>query len=182
MAISKAIKTGRLEYHAGSKSIDVDHPLSKAFLNNISPQRLRKTTEPIDGVLQIPHTAQQDSYVPENAEDIANAVEKYSKHRAEKEKQAAIKLKMQNAVTRSDLFESGLVENELFLYLDRVHSDLDRLSGATLEDVVRLAIIAGKLLPEHKLKWKNACKSAVHNAKMEIVERLEGIKEVQAKS
>ena len=113
--------------------------------------------------------------------ELANKYGDAADEKARVDRARAEQLEMKNAVMRAELYKADLVEQYLFLYLDRLHSNLDRLSGSTLADVVRQAIIDGELKPDGRLKWKDACKNAVHEAKIEIVERLENIKEEQAK-
>ncbi len=180
-AISKQLREGKLEEENGTGRINTDHPLSRAYLQRVPPQRQSKVFDNASKAIEIIDPSGQSVLSARKKNEVANAIMDVSDERARVQRATAEKIEMQNAVRRSELYESELIDTQLFLYLDRVHSNLDRLSGSTLDDIVRLAIIEGKLLPEHKLKWKNACKSAVHEAKMEIVERLEGIKEAQAK-
>jgi hypothetical protein len=180
-AIYSHLRKGeRLQYYKGSNQIDIEAPLTQAYLNNVPAQRLRKTTEPPDGVLQMMPSPQLDTYIPENAEDIANAVEKYSKHRAEKEKQTADKLRMANEVRRGQLLEKTIVEEYIFLWIDRLHSNLDRMAGGFWDDLIRRVLLAGENKPEFKLEWKDRVKLIEHETKLECMERLTGIKKIQA--
>ena len=180
MAISKALKNKRLEYCDGSKKIDVDSPLSQAFLNNISPQRMSNVLNPTGGVLQLPNPGELSTYIPDNAEAIAGTVEDYGKEKTKVAKETAIKLNLSNTTTRGHLLEYDLVEQYIFLWIDTLHSNLDRMSGGFWDDLARRLILAGENLPEFKLEWNDKIKLIKHETKLAAMERLVGIKKIQA--
>lgn len=181
-AIYNHLRKGeKLRYSNGSKKIDLDDPLTRAYLDNPSSQRQSNILNDPEAALEIIDPSGQTALSTRKKNELANKYGDAADEKARVDRARAEQLEMKNAVMRAELYKADLVEQYLFLYLDRLHSNLDRLSGSTLADVVRQAIIDGELKPDGRLKWKDACKNAVHEAKIEIVERLENIKEEQAK-
>ena len=179
-AVSKAIREKRLECYHGTKKINRDCPLSKAFLNNISPQRMSSALEKNIKASDITYPG-EESADNEGSDDVSQETkEDYGKQRTKLSKEQTIKLKLQNAQTRGELMQDSLVEEYLFLYLDKLHSTLDRMGSAALTDIGRKILTAGDIKPEHRQAWKDLVKGVVHGAKLEIMERLDDVKTLQA--
>jgi hypothetical protein len=54
------------------------------------------------------------------------------------------------------------------------------MGSAALTDIGRKILTAGDIKPEHRLAWKDMVKGVVHGAKLEIMERLDDVKTLQA--
>jgi len=104
----------------------------------------------------------------------------YLKARAEKEKETVIHKKLLNAKIRGDLLSEELVNKNIFMYLDKVHSNLERLSGSYLSDVGSAIVTAGLVTPEIRNRWRNGIMEQIDDAKNIIMKKLKDIKREQA--
>jgi hypothetical protein len=171
-AVTKARKKGRCEHYNGTVKYNVDAPLNQAFLNDLNPARIKEVQRDI--------IVSPDEELLDIQKKNLKAGDKLQREKAELTKQQRIKVELQNAVRRSELLEYSLVDKYIFLYLDRLHSNLERMTGAYFDDLVRKVQADGPQ-PEHKQEWKDLSKTAIHEAKQKIMELLEEITKEQAK-
>lgn len=82
------------------------------------------------------------------------------------------KLDLENDTRRGKLLDSEAVRTSVFFYLDRLHSGLERLAGAFLDDIAA-AIIRDGLTADIRADWKNRVLEEIDTAKNEAVKRLE---------
>ena len=82
------------------------------------------------------------------------------------------KLDLENDVRRGKLIEAEAVRTSIFFYLDRLHSGLERLAGAFLDDVAA-GIVREGLTANIRADWKNRILGEIDTAKNEAVSRLE---------
>lgn len=180
-AISKAIKDGRLECYQGSKQIDTDSPLARAYLNNIPLQRQ-------NNVPSLPGQQQANVDSGPNNDDLTQAVIKVQNaealnkvEAAEFKRQQRIEKEMKNAVRRSDLLNYKKVDQYIFLYLDKLHSNLERLATSVLDDMSEKILESGSVRPEHRQIWKDAVKKSIHESVEQVKKRLKEIMDDQAR-
>jgi len=112
-------------------------------------------------------------------EELLNLGARYEKARTGKIEQQELDLKLKNARTRGELVDREKVYNHLFTYLDKLHSNLERLADSFLSDVGPLIIDAGKLIPEHREQWKDEVLSQIDESKKSIVKMLKKIEKEQ---
>ncbi|HPS59357.1 MAG TPA: hypothetical protein PK514_14735 [Spirochaetota bacterium] len=99
----------------------------------------------------------------------------------EKRKNIILKnLKLQQEINykAGRLLEKSAVESSVFLYLDNVFSNLERLAGIFLDDVTSKILTEG-LTPEVRAMWKNAVLSEIDTAKNTTVKKIEEIADSQ---
>ena len=111
-------------------------------------------------------------------EDLGN---RYDQARTEKLEQQAINEKLKNARIRGELVDREKVYNNMFTYLDKLHSNFERLADSYLSDIGPLMIDAGKVMPEHRSAWKNEVLSQIDEAKTGMVKMLKKIQREQTK-
>ena len=104
----------------------------------------------------------------------------YLKARAEKERETVVQKKLQNARMRGELLDEKLVDKNIFMYLDKVHSNLERLGGSYLSDVGSAIVTAGSVTPEIIERWNNAILEQIDDAKKLIMKKLKEIKKEQS--
>lgn len=97
----------------------------------------------------------------------------------EKMEQQAIGEKLKNARIRGEQIDRELVYNNLFLYLDKLHSNIERLADSFLSDVGGRIVDSKKVLPEHRHTWKNEVMKQIDESKNEIVKRIKNIEKNQ---
>ena len=126
---------------------------------------------------EIRHQAEIDRKI-EILEDLG---QRYDQARTEKLEQQALNEKLKNARIRGELIDREKVYNSIFTYLDKLHSNLERLADSYLSDVGPLIIDAGKIMPEHRSSWKNEVMSQIDESKKVIIKNLKKIQKEQTK-
>jgi hypothetical protein len=104
---------------------------------------------------------------------------RYMIARTSKIEQEDLKLKLQNARLRGELLDKDIVYDSLFMYLDKVNSNLERMAGAFLNDVGFKIINAEEVTPAVKQEWIDGTLKQIDMAKKEIVKRLKKIAKSQ---
>lgn len=89
--------------------------------------------------------------------------------------------KLKNARTRGELIDREKIYNNMFMYLDKLHSNLERLADSFLSDIGPLMVDAGKVMPEHRESWKNEVLSQIDESKEAMVKILRKIEKDQSK-
>ena len=92
--------------------------------------------------------------------------------------EAAEEKALKNAVRRGELLEREKVYT-VFLHLDKLHSNLERLADSVLADISKLIVDAGRLKPEHRAKWKDSVFAQIDDARNWIVDEIKRIEEEQ---
>lgn len=104
----------------------------------------------------------------------------YLKARAEKEKETVIQKKLQNAKIRGDLLSREIVYTSIMMYLDKLHSNLERLSGSYLSDIGSDIVTAGNVTPAIRNRWRSGVMEQIDDAKKIIVKKIKEIEKGQA--
>lgn len=179
-AISRQVKIGKLELFNGSKKINLNGPLTQAYLNNLSPGRLKKLNESLQ--LQTYNGGQpKKSFIPEVTEEIQNFAEKYAKERADKEEQARIKLELDNTVRRGDLVELSAIESSLMMFIDRWLNINKRKFASGYDELERKLLAKQERQPDLKREFLNMLEQCADEAKNEVCDKLEAIQITQAR-
>jgi hypothetical protein len=195
-AIDDAIKRGALDVieQDGKKYIDSDSYKSVQYLRRDNSQR-KGTKKPVQPP-NVGETVDSDTRNPARIEfpsdkksdrkkdkplDTDDPAEKYNAARAEKTEQEVIKLRQFNAFKRGDLIDREKVYNSVFLFWDRVLSNLERLATTYLDDVAGKIITAKELTPEIRQYWVDGVLEQIDDAKTETVKKIEDIKKEQEK-
>lgn len=97
----------------------------------------------------------------------------------EKMEQQAIAEKLKNAARRGELIERERFF-DLITYLDKLHSNLERLGDSFLSDVGGRIVKAKKVLPEHRSEWKSEIMSQIDETKNWEVEEIRKIEKEQS--
>lgn len=141
-------------------------------------KKRKKINEPIEEITK--ELAVED--IPKKElKELLNLSARYEKARTGKIEEQEQKLKLENARIRGELVDREKVYNHLFLYLDKLHSNLERLADSYLSDILPLAIDAGKISPEHRNVWHDEVLSQIDETKNGIVKMLKKIEKEQAK-
>jgi phage terminase Nu1 subunit (DNA packaging protein) len=119
-----------------------------------------------------PHRARTPASTGSDTYDLAG---RYSKARTEKLEQQAKIEALKVARTRGELVAREAVYNQIMAYLDRLHSNLDRLGTAYLSDVGALIVDAGEVTPEHRAQWQDAIMGLIHETKEQVVKEMRSI-------
>lgn len=114
-----------------------------------------------------------------NLDELLEIAERLEIAKTEKMEQQAIAEKIKNARLRGELIDKEKTYNFLFLYLDKLHSNIERLADSYLSDMGGRIIDAKKILPEHRMTWKSEVMSQINNAKDEIATRIKEIQKSQ---
>lgn len=112
--------------------------------------------------------------------DKESHLEKYLIARAEKEAENAIKAKLINAKIRGEMLVRETVYNAIFLYLDKLHSNLERLADAYLSDVGSMIITAGSVTPKIRAIWRDEVLKQIDDTKKACMKKLKEIEREQA--
>ncbi len=115
----------------------------------------------------------------ESTEDFEYSI-MYAKARAEKEKEIVIQKKLLNAKTRGELLDRESVYTSIIMYLDKVHSNLERLSDSYLSDVGSGIVTAGKVTPAIRNRWRSAVMEQIDDAKKMVVKKIKEIEREQS--
>lgn len=148
-AVSRVKGTLVLYYRDGNTKpiqIDADNPVNRAYIESMNPSRLSSS---IDDAMEanvtiIPAGGRED---PEFTENLQDHMEQFAKGRAEKVKQEVKKLKIQNKHLDAQYLEKDVIYNGIILYLDSVHSAIDRFFGVVVDDLAPQILAAGEVTP-----------------------------------
>lgn len=173
-AVTQAVKKGRLDVLSNG-DIDDQGQKTKSFLES---NKIQQSTG-ID-FLKKPSTEQKSNYDDPAYRIGIAAKAQLELEKAKREKQARIKLEMQNATRRADLYTSESVMT-LMLYLDKLHGNLKRLASSEFDELQRKVLAIGKLSPELKREWNNHVDGAIHTAKLDMIDLLNTLAKEQAR-
>lgn len=116
----------------------------------------------------------------ETQEDDYQYSIEYLKARAEKEKQTVIEKKLKNAKMRGDLLDREAVYTSVIMYLDKVNSNLERLSDSFLSDIGSDIVTASKVTPEIRERWRSSVLEQIDDAKKLVIKKIKEIEKGQA--
>ena len=114
-------------------------------------------------------------------ETIEGLAERYNAAKTGKIEQQEQELKLKNARIRGELVDREKVYNNIFMYLDKLHSNLERLADSFLSDLGPLIADAGKVMPEHRESWKDEVLSQIDESKTGMVKMLNKIEKEQSR-
>ena len=136
----------------------------------------KKTSEPTEEITK--ELAIED--IPKKElKELLNLSARYEKARTGKIEEQEQKLKLENARIRGELVDREKVYNNIFTYLDKLHSNLERLADSFLSDIGPLIVDAGKISPEHRNVWHDEVLSQIDESKKSIVKMLRKIEKEQ---
>lgn len=121
----------------------------------------------------------EQSEIDKKIEELNSLGERYTQAKTEKIEQQAIAEKLKNARIRGELVDREKVYNNMFTYLDKLHSNFERLADSYLSDIGPLMIDAGKVMPEHRSVWKDEVLSQIDESKNAMVKILDKIAKEQ---
>lgn len=104
----------------------------------------------------------------------------YLKARAEKEKETVIHKKLLNAKIRGELLSRESVYTSIMMYIDKVHSNLERLADSYLSDTGSDIVTAGKVTPAIRNRWRSGVMEQIDDAKKTVIKKIEEIEKEQA--
>lgn len=140
-----------------------------------------KNTGPAGPKPLTPSELEEQSEIDRKIEILEDLGQRYDQARTEKLEQQAINEKLKNARIRGELVDREKIYNNMFTYLDKLHSNLERLADSYLSDIGPLMIDAKKVMPEHRSSWKNEVLSQIDEAKTGMVKQLKKIQKEQTK-
>ncbi len=114
-----------------------------------------------------------------DVEELIKLAHRLEEAKTEKMEQQAIGEKLKNARVRGELIDREQIYNNLFLYLDKLHSNLERLADSYLSDVGGQIIDNKKVLPEHRTIWRNEIMSQIDDSKNVIVKHIKKVEKDQ---
>ena len=170
-AITKAVNSGLLV--ADSGLIDLENPVNKYYiaakgiiLSEIEDNKMPKKEK----------SSEKKVIKVENM-DLSS--EKVAEFVARKKKADAEHAELKNQKMRGELLDAQLVQDMLFLFLDKVANNLQRNASAFLSDVADRIIRENGLNSQTRNQWINMVLEQFDIAKKEIIKRIEQIKEKQ---
>lgn len=187
-AIDQAIEKGQIETHdvkrngVMRKHIDPDHPKNRAYCDNANiGKRLARKPLQINAESSQVLPVKSDN-VGENAEPVqdgdANLPIRYTIANVRLKEQQAEAMALKNAVRRGELLEREKTYI-LFMHLDKLHSNLERLADSFLADVAMEIIDAKRLTSETRARWKDEIFRQTNDAKEWIKQEIKNIEESQ---
>lgn len=175
-AVSKAIKKGRLEVFGDTGLINVRSPKTIRFIGDRGPGQSLPAKINGDSV------SKSDDDFTQVLIDREKEQAKKIKEDAELTKQKRIEKEMKNAVKRSELYESDLVNRYLMTLLDR-QRNANRREFAANFDVLKRDLREGvKSDNEIKRKYMNLFDSWHFDAVHEVEKEMQELDEQQAKT
>lgn len=112
-------------------------------------------------------------------DEYADIAARYMIARTSKIEQEDLKLKLQNARLRGELLDANVVYDGIFLYLDKLHSNLERMAGTFLNDIGYKIINAEEVSSDVKQEWVDGTLKQIDQAKKTIVKTLKTISQNQ---
>jgi transcriptional regulator with XRE-family HTH domain len=208
-AVSKAVKNGLLDVVLSGKLKKIDKNVYKSvrYLKSFAKERKSETRKIRDKIIKNNSISPKkinkkgkkkvkDDIIEEkektvsitlpknngNQKEIAELIKlanrlEYAK--TEKMEQQAISEKLKNARLRGELIDREMVYNNVFLYLDKLHSNLERLADSFLSDLGGRIIDKGKVTPKFRSIWKNEIMSQIDETKKTIVKQIKSIAKSQ---
>ena len=128
-----------------------------------------------------PELSEKEKDYAKRIQDLESLAERYDIARTEKLEEQSISEKLKNARIRGELIDREKVYNNIFTYLDKLHSNLERLSDSFLSDIGPLMVDAGKVMPEHRTAWHDEVMSQIDESKKSMIKMLKKIQREQAK-
>jgi hypothetical protein len=194
-AVNRACKAGKIVCEIGESqrgkteyfNLDDAHPKTLAYIAGVDRGRqasirvsTRKTSKKNVNVTELLAVKNKPVEVDsnDNPASLAELPEKYMIANVRLKEQAAEEKALKNAVRRGELLEREKVYT-VFLHLDKLHSNLERLADSVLADISKLIVDAGRLKPEHRAKWKDSVFAQIDDARNWIVDEIKRIEEEQ---
>jgi hypothetical protein len=178
--VTRAIQKGKLENFPGTKKIDMDAELTRAYLNN--PSENRKLAVSISqGIIRRNGEGEPDKDLAKATTNALKAQEKKTIEEAELKRQQRIEKELKNAVRRSELVEMESVETMIMMFFDRWLNTNKRRFNAFFTELKRDILEGKRPDSEIKREYNNEFEEWAHDAKEETVKLLNEIEEQQAK-
>lgn len=185
-AVSKALRTGRLETYKDTNEINANTQKSQAFKATIGQGQKNIIPSATNGSVEQP-----DEDLVKAGEKVLLATEKKTIEEAEYKKQQRIEKEMKNAVRRGELLEEKLVNESIMTFFDRWLNSNKRGWLAFFDDFMRHAFQIFEnetsdtdhkmTRPELRQKAMNTLESWAHEGKEESVKRVKLIQIEQGK-
>ena len=192
-SIGTAIKKGQLNVVNDGKrgKIDIDDYKSACYRNNLNAQRTSPPEDdekpPSDLIVDPRLMSDQEILNSDNAalakqrEEILLLTKRVDVARTERLEEQALSEKLKNAKMRGELISREVVYDSLFVYLDLLHSNIERLADSFLSDVGGRIIDSDGVTPEIRHAWKNEVLSQIDSTKKEIVKKLKKAEKANGK-
>lgn len=161
-------------------SIDDEHQLTKEYIviaQSKYPSQtglMLKQNVNIDGFPAVKNKPVEEYGEP--AEDDLPG--RYQIANVRLKEEAANEKALKNAVRRGELIEREQLYF-IFLHIDKLHSNLERLADSYLADVAMKIIDSGKLTSEVRAVWKNAVFEQIDDTKKWVIAEIKKIEENQ---
>ena len=130
---------------------------------------------------ELPELTPEEKEYARQMETLEKLGERYDIAKTGKMEEQEQKLKLENARIRGELVDREKVYNNIFMYLDKLHSNLERLADSFLSDLGPLMVDAGKVMPEHRESWHDEVLSQIDETKKGMVKMLKKIEKEQSK-
>lgn len=130
---------------------------------------------------ELPELTPEEKEYARQMETLEKLGERYDIAKTGKMEEQEQKLKLENARIRGELVDREKVYNNIFMYLDKLHSNLERLADSFLSDLGPLMVDAGKVMPEHRESWHDEVLSQIDETKKGMVKMLKKIEKDQSK-
>jgi hypothetical protein len=141
----------------------------------VRPKKNNNLEEESKAVIIKGDNSEMDIPLDENGLDPSEVSARYMLARASKLEQEDLQLKLKNARLRGELLDKDVVYQSVFLYLDKVMSNIERMAGAFLKDIAYKILTAEELTPDVQQEWIDQTLKQIDAAKKETVKRLNKI-------
>lgn len=186
--IRDAIQAGKVETYEKKrngimrKHIDPETARNRAYVANIQigKRMAKKPRKEIAKVSEsLPVKVETAVGIGEPVQELSGDMEtRYTIANVRLKEEQAEGAALKNAVRRGELLERENVYI-LFMHLDKLHSNLERLSDSFLADVAMKIIDAKRLTPEIRSYWKDEIFKQTNDAKEWIKSEIKNIEERQ---
>jgi len=170
-AVTKAEKSGLIVVEDGL--IDIENPVNKYYVASrgisLSENEVEKSMK----------NKNQSDKKKQNIKESGISSEQLAEYIARKKKADAEHAELKNQKMRGELLDAQLVQDMLFLFLDKVSNNLQRNASSFLSDVADKIINENGLNSAIRNQWMNLVLNQFDTAKKEIIKRIEQIKEKQ---
>jgi phage terminase Nu1 subunit (DNA packaging protein) len=170
-AITKAVGSGLLVSEDGL--IDLENPVNKYY---IASRGIILSGNEVENMPKKEKTSEKQNIKSEKADFTSEQVAEFV---ARKKKADAEHAELKNQKMRGELLDAELVNDMLFLFLDKVANNLQRNASAFLSDVANRIITEGALTSSVRNQWMNLVLEQLDIAKKEIIKRIDQLKEKQ---
>lgn len=202
-AIHDAVKKGVIDQEGEGRKSRIDLEAYKTIqyqknnncqrkgpAENLSRRLVKKIPEkigilPVDDDIIKEHSDSVSITVPKNngnevdIDELLEIARRLEVAKTEKMEQQALAEKLKNASRRGELINRERFY-DIIKYLDKLHSNIERLADSFLSDVGGRIIDSGKINPEHRSIWKDEVMSQIDVTKKDMVRELKEIEKEQA--